>query len=116
MNTTRMLPAVPLYAELSPAACFAPRFLSCPPIVTESDEALAFDMRRYFRSTHFPFHGSPEIRRAVEQAVNSNSSKRAMSYQAVPCERRESCTAFTESDFIKALSANDSAQARACFA
>lgn len=55
----------------------------------ETDAALSFDLRRYFQSSAFPYHGSPSILSAIAAAeAQSSGSPRiepVLSFARVPC-------------------------------
>ena len=54
------------------AALLTDRILVVSPLPTETHADLAFDLRRYFSSTAFPFAGSPTIRNAVTAAEEAD--------------------------------------------
>jgi hypothetical protein len=70
--------AVPIAFTL--AALLSKRIPVLLPGFAEAGE-LAFDLRHYFQSSIFPFHGSPSIRNAIAQA----EAHRGLSYKTLPC-------------------------------
>lgn len=63
------------------AALLSKRIPVLLPGFAEPTVELAFDLRHYFQSSIFPFHGSPSIRNAVTEA----EAHRGLSYKTLPC-------------------------------
>ena len=63
------------------AALLSKRIPVLLPGFAEPAVELAFDLRHYFQSSIFPFHGSPSIRNAVTEA----EAHRGLSYKTLPC-------------------------------
>ena len=63
------------------AALLSRRIPVLLPGFAEPAVELAFDLRHYFQSSIFPFHGSPSIRNAITEA----EAHRGLSYKTLPC-------------------------------
>ena len=72
------------------------------PSFAEPAAELAFDLRHYFQSSIFPFHGSPSIRNAITEA----EAHRGLSYKTLPCAACPQVQ-VNETSLLAALSRDD---------